>query len=819
MAQIPIYRGEGLNKKRIPTAQIQSSDISKAAQLPFLALANQANNIQNLAAKKYESDLNFANKKLQQDLDFNNKKLGLKLDQENALYKADLDYTFQKHKANSDFKTKLLQLESNAKLKLETSLLAIERKTGVQNIMQELNPIINELKTIKYASSSTLADKENFRNEATNTFNNLLFNSKLDEKTKQIAQLEFNSYLNRESMEIDNIINSNVLNLGTSAYNKEIDNLIYEYNYSQNPNKQQYILHKLLGENSIVYEMANNGLLVQGSEAFKMDEIKNKLFGMESELMINGENANPQKWLDLQDQGYWVDRLSNDQIINYEIKAAAEVVKINKANISQLNKVATSIDTAINSEKFILTELSRGNIPYLESLLEQSKQLIIPGSDGQLIDPALPVKIQNLINMVDAVDQYKRLNVKQQEQGLIEYRNGLNKLEQIPDAGAEQLKIFETIFSNNKNKIENDMLVLAFENEVIGTNSKRNAPYEDKLDALNFYDKNQNVPPGERVSIDSITKRIDQALFVAEHYNEAPQFLTKVEAEQFKDLFAEADAAEIVQIATMIQDGFGIHALSVFEQINNEAPAMAEIGGHVLNGNTQFALDIAAGGKRKQSANVVPNFENNQIYYELVVGTLGNSMVDNIESMDAKLAAIENVIINRGLQEGWVDESLSNLADVDTFVRKNSDKITKIINESVGAKYQGNTLYSGGTYEYNENQVIVPSNFLAVKDLEDFMQDNMTDELLMKAGGEGVLPVASPFVDMENRKEVVLNAANVFGEEGKAYYWDQIAPGQYLLALLNPSDEANPDYLHYPGTDDLFVFNLNNITSDLNILR
>ena len=179
MAEIPIYRNQGVNRIKQPNAQIQSNDIGKVAQLPFLALANQANNLQKLAANKYESDLNFANKKLEQDLNFSNKQLELKLNTENQLHKADLDFTYQKHKADSNFKTQLLQLETDAKLKLETSLLAIERKTNVANVLQELNPIINELKTIKYSKSSTLADKENFRNEATNVFNNLLFNSQL----------------------------------------------------------------------------------------------------------------------------------------------------------------------------------------------------------------------------------------------------------------------------------------------------------------------------------------------------------------------------------------------------------------------------------------------------------------------------------------------------------------------------------------------------------------------------------------------------------------------------------------------------------------
>jgi hypothetical protein len=216
-----------------------------------------------------------------------------------------------------------------------------------------------------------------------------------------------------------------------------------------------------------------------------------------------------------------------------------------------------------------------------------------------------------------------------------------------------------------------------------------------------------------------------------------------------------------------------------------------------------------------------------------IVNSIGDSLVDNIASMDTKLAAIENVIINRALDEGWLSANFQELkSDTTMFITNNKDKIEKIVNESFGAKYDGDTLVSGGTAEWNGNRIVLPSNFTRIRKgdlygtefLEDdelgiVMENNMTDDLLIKAGGQGVLPVSSPYVDLENREEVTLNADNVFGKEGKPYYWDQIEPGKYLLALLDPTTEENPDYLHYPGTDDLFIFDLNKITTDLNFKK
>ena len=830
MAEIPIYRGEQIKQKNLPGVAVQAPDISQAAQLPFLQIAKTAENLQSVAFKKYESDLSFANQKLEQQLDFNNKKLKNQKDVENQLHKIDLDYNFQKYKIDEDLKVKSKELETEAKLQWETAAITLSRKNNVQAVMQDLYPKINELK-YSLASSSNIQDKETFRSESKVIFDTILNNSNIDDKSKQIATSEFQEWIVREAIDVDHTINTNLLNVSNNTYEKEIEQLIYDYNFSNNPIKSQHALERLLGSHGIVYEMSTNGLIVQGSEGFKIDEIKNKLFGMESNLMIDGENANPQKWLDLLDQGYWKDRLNNNQITSFAIKADAEVTKINNNIITSLNSIVTKIRSELNSQETILEKVSRGNLPYLEDLKIQAEQLIDPNTNKP-IDPSLSNDIQILIDMVDQVDQFKRFPEIQQEQTIADIENQQSTQEYISEADVKRLEIFKSIHANLKTQKKEDVLVLAQKNEVLGNNSKRNSVYpDDSLDSLNFYSDNNNVPPDEREMFDSIQKRIDQALYVQNYYGlEVPQFLTKSEALQFKNAFANADANDLLDLATMITRSFDNHAIDVFSQINKDAPAMAEIGGHVLNGNINFAMDIAQGHKRIQSANLVPNFKNNAAYGEIIVNSIGDSLVDNIASMDTKLAAIENVIINRALDEGWLSANFQELkSDPTMFIINNKDKIEKIVNESFGAKYNGDTLVSGGSAEWNGNRIILPSNFTRIREgdiygtefLEDdelgiVMENKMTDDLLIKAGGQGVLPVSSPYVDLENREEVTLNAANVFGQEGKAYYWDQIEPGKYLLALLDPTTEENPDYLHYPGTDDLFIFDLNKITTDLN---
>ena len=184
MAEIPIYRGEGIKQKNLPGVAVQAPNISQAAQLPFLQIAKTAENLQSLAFKKYESDLSFANQQLESELNFNNKKLQNKKNVENELFKIDKDYNFQKYKIDEDLKIKSKELETQAKLNWETASIALTRKNNVQSVLQELYPKINELK-YQYASSSNIEDKEKFRSQSDIIIGTIIFDSGIDEKVNK----------------------------------------------------------------------------------------------------------------------------------------------------------------------------------------------------------------------------------------------------------------------------------------------------------------------------------------------------------------------------------------------------------------------------------------------------------------------------------------------------------------------------------------------------------------------------------------------------------------------------------------------------------
>ena len=178
-------------------------------------------------------------------------------------------------------------------------------------------------------------------------------------------------------------------------------------------------------------------------------------------------------------------------------------------------------------------------------------------------------------------------------------------------------------------------------------------------------------------------------------------------------------------------------------------------------------------------------------------------------------------------------------------VQNNKEEIQKIIQQSVGARYDGGERISGGTIKWNDKTIILPVNFnskdLSDKDFKDLILDEIADspggdDLLIAAGESGAsimypgqeitigLPTTTPFVDVDERSEVSLNAKQVFGgDTGEGgfimsgryapYFWDQVGPGLYMLSLFDPTEnKQEPEYLMYPGTNLPFIFDLESIT-------
>jgi len=231
----------------------------------------------------------------------------------------------------------------------------------------------------------------------------------------------------------------------------------------------------------------------------------------------------------------------------------------------------------------------------------------------------------------------------------------------------------------------------------------------------------------------------------------------------------------------------------------------------------------------KKDQKLMPNLVNNQDFGKIFIDVIGDSLNDNTQTLLTKQTAIENVIISRGIAEGWYDTQM----DVKSMLRKTDfkNKINQIINESIGATYNGDKLIYGGMITFNGKQIALPTNFPRTeieteKDFKNLIEDTflsddvnqqeIATQLIIKAGGGISLPTTTPYVDTENRQEMSVTPDKLFGKNSDPYYLEQIAPGKYVFAIFDQQD-GNPDheYLMYEGSNEPFVFDLGKITEDL----
>jgi len=813
MVQIPIFEKK-LSEKKIPGLVSRVNNPTAAAVGPLNELSRQASNLTGLATKAYSNKKNFENQQLQDKLNFENQELKVKLNKSNKLDEIKNKNKADVYRANEAFATQVKQIETDSEIKFYEAATRLERKNNITLASNNLELESNDI-TISYSTSSTLSDIPKWLEEQT----------KLKDKHKNTLQTKverdifeenWNNYITNESLKIKKSIRTNLLEVSKVTYQNEIDKFAYKAIFGSTTKEKEDALNYLLSEDGIILEMDKSGLVL--NKEIQIAAIRNKIGFYDAEKKLQD---NPQLLLSELESDQYAEILTTDQVLDFRQKAKLKIDKEIRATNTSLKASSTAIRGFLNDEEKLLKNLSRANLPQLNQLLEEAKGLTIPGTEDYF-DPTLVQDIENMISLVDVVDTFRSYNKEEGAEAISLLKQSLNeKLDDddnttgIAPIEQLQLEIFEKIQTDKNTRIPNDMLRVALDYGVI-----------DNIPQIDF-----NLASSEpEVFKEQVNALIKQAEFVAEYYDEPIQFFTKEQISNFNQIVTNAQGPdEIVEFASAIHSTFDTHSLSAFKQIHDKAPILAEIGGHVSNGNSEFAMHIANGMMLKKDQKLMPNLVNNQDFGKIFIDVIGDSLNDNTQTLLTKQTAIENVIISRGIAEGWYDTQM----DVKSMLRKTDfkNKINQIINESIGATYNGDKLIYGGMITFNGKQIALPTNFPRTeieteKDFKNLIEDTflsddvnqqeIATQLIIKAGGGISLPTTTPYVDTENRQEMSVTPDKLFGKNSDPYYLEQIAPGKYVFAIFDQQD-GNPDheYLMYEGSNEPFVFDLGKITEDL----
>lgn len=799
MVQIPTFKAKGTPTR---TAGLATNipNITTAATAPFEAISRLGNQMQSLAQKDYQNKLDFQNKKLQQKTDFEIQSYRQEKDNEAKIYEVDQKY-----------KDRLYAIKKDQEEQFEVAAFRLKQKKQINDILGQVDVKANDLSYDLQFTSDLDRVSESIQNLT--TLKDSLKNKLTDESTKQLLDLEFNKNLVSKEIDFKKIVRNNLIDEGIDLYNEEINQLLYKATYSTNPEEYLKAETALLSETGIVKEMQESKVLLVSPEE-KLRDNRNKLYSLRSEKMIK---ENPQMWLNLNEKNRWIDVLTVDQVVDYKDQAELAIEKGIREQKSTIDATIKGFRSLISDENKIINSLNRGNVDVFKGYIEQAKTLIDPETN-QLAEgvPELIAELEMHVDLVGDLDRFRSLNVKVQEEVIDELISQQNKIladndpnTNISEMDAKKLQLFQSINTNLESTIKDDIFKAAANYGIID-------------DVIPIYDDQGNI------SADLVDQRKEQAQQIASHYGEDVQFFTKQEAESLSDILVNAQGAnEIIDVARGIDDTFGIDSLTAFGQLSDKAPLLAEIGGQINNGNNDFAYHVA-NGFLLEDQKIMPNLISSSSFRRLYTEQFSDTLVDNSPTFITKQNAIKNAIISIGLTEGWMDAGQSP----DSLVDQNEERIIRIMNESVGAKYDSKgEIYSGGFTTWLDKKIILPSSFSRNKKFDEgdlgeliethFIDNPNGDELLRIAGGQNTLPAVTPFMTIDLREEQLVSSNVVFGgpdeqgRESEAFFWETVGPGQYLFSLFDPKLTENPEYLHYPGTSDPFVFDLNKIVNQL----
>jgi hypothetical protein len=818
MVKIPTFENK-TTSTRISRSLVQAPNIAKAATLVGQSVEKLGNTLTKVAVNDQKTKNKFELDKAKAQTQF-----------DIANFKQEKAFELQQYKTDENFKTTVFEIEEDLKNKFDIAALRLKQKNEVLTAVDDLSTFSNDT-LANLLTSTDLADRDNFTDILNNKKNSYTFT---DDATKILFDNEYIKVLESDRFKLSSQIRKNIIDVGISDYNKEIDNNIFKAVYG-NMHEQKVALNELFSADGVIKHAHDNQLFVsKENEEARVKE----LYGYSLyEKMVNDD---PQGFITLlKNKPDVVKNLINtDQIVNFEKIANNKIQVQLNANIADVKGQAKDLKAFYSEQKTMLTDITRANLPQLESALELAKNLKIPGTDD-VYDPELVGDLEALISLVDIVDQFKTLN---QQEGSItiqeleeEYNNRVENNQPLDPIDTLRLKIFKNINNDIKNNIDDDAISVASKYGVIDDIVRVNFG----ADLSNEDEKNEFFA--------QVDANIKQSLQVAEHFNlPYPQFLTKETVSILSDTLNNADGPnDIIGIADLIVNTYDQHALDVFRQLSKEAPLLAEIGGQMQLGNENFAVHLAK-GFMLDNEQIIPGFETNKDFRRILFTELGDSLNDNPETFKSKIAAINFAIASVGLDEGWYGMN----KDASNIVRDNEDRISQIIQQSVGARYSNGEKVSGGTVQWNGKTIILPTNFNS-KDLDDSKFENIIldkianspngDDILIEAGKNGAaqfypgeeivfgLPTSTPFVEVDQRQERGLTAVEVFGgKEPKdedsffgsfamssrypAYFWDQVGPGLYMLSLFDPVENGKePEYLMYPNSNKPFIFDLESV--------
>ena len=805
MVQIPVFTSQSSPKLTAPVTR-GVPNLVGAAMLPYEQVSRLGSTILDVGQKKYQQELNFENEKYKAKLDHDLNLKKLALDFESEEYANQKQHEIDLFKENESHKTNLLKLSNELKGDFEINKIKIQRENKVKQTIADSWEQIYALSDIANRDPDTENALGNWENGIKNLKNELTRGIK-DLYTKQLIEQELDENIALERAKVSSNINKNVLDQSEIIFQNEVETL--KNNIIRNSQGSAYIdvtsLDKLIGEENIIYQRYNQGLLkLNGTPVtpdIYIEAVKKDIFTVMAENMAKEQP----KRFDLYDRGgFWDDKLSTENIENFRNKADTAIAA-GEANVIANIKEQKSI---LNNQIDIFT--NPASAEYFGSEADY-ETLMLRGTD-------LIRDLTGLGLITEAQEVQKHLITLREKHAVYHTIQDL-KHTSVDNINLEYLRIKKIANTPGSDPLSSVLLgeVEKLKNYV---NDKKNSDpiglaeelWGFQVPRINWMESDQNKFAENIQLYQNQMGYIKNKLGLTNHPIFRPDDLP-----QINNIFKTGSREEILLLSQNVAAVSGMYANDAFTELTTSAPAMAHLGKllNLNNGNLTDATEHLVNGyiemRNENIADMVNKVKiNNQPFLDGVEAMMGDVLNEKEEtahqiSQSTKYIFASMIAESSELRGLIKDESFEHPTLVKAH-KKAMQLAAGLIVTPEGAK--------GGIELYNGKPIIIPQEKLNgtlrsfdlhkefrdsdAPPLEVLLDNYLTNELLFLATGSvSATPVDAPDAYMNgmpvefdfNGKMIgELQANHLFGDYNKIYLQTNDL-GEYFILFGDPGAE------------------------------
>ena len=696
----------------------------------------------------------------------------------------------------------------------------------------ENNPGLNKLMFDASNSTDTANALPNFQNNFNNHKTNIL-NSIDDQVVRTIFSEKADEIFTNNYIDVQSNVWKNIRTNSITTLDKNLEFEINNY-VSGNAAKKNSALANI---DKYIADAKADGLV---DDNFK-DITYQNLYTLEAEKMASDD---PNKFLDLYEDGFWNDKISGDNL-NTIYKSAG--VAVNKINTSIKGDIKAAKTDVLNDLKNLKDVMSGGSMNVTSFNEIESRMIAIDSQLKQIGEPGLEDELQELqiykINF-DTVEKAKLLPANEVKQALDQVNVKIEQNEQ-----KENVSLFE------------QKALLSLRDSLSDIHSKMVSGFgDDMLGVAETFDPSLNIQELDLTMTDSnmfaemSKNRVSTANKVADRYGitDFIQYLKPEEREQAKFIFENGSRDQIqtmlLNLVTLSKNGGSIR---VFQNIGMGADSAmyAHIGLELLNSNgvlTETTAAMINGLVAKRDGTVDDKFKiiKEQIITEplmfekLINEYASSSLSNNLPNLMSQIKGGADLIFR-----DFLLTNKNNILDMKETQLRGMYELA--LQMSAGLQKKGG-MYYGGYQEFGDgNKIILPRSMPNgepftyykdqsrddIPDLKSILEEKLTLELLEKAFTHNVPVYDSGTDKMIDTKKLILpigsggkniNLQSFLVEEGlfsddKVFspnlYLETAGDGLYYLLNGNPNTGEALYYIDEDG--DEVIFNLNNILADL----